>query len=179
VVGVSAYIIVFRIVHIVSAIAWGGSVLLFVTQIQPTAAATAPASGPFMRELLGTRRLVDRILGLATSTIVGGLFLYWHDYHAYGGFGNFVSSAVGAGFTIGAVSAIVAYLIGIVGTRPGANRLLALMDSIGRAAQSGSPPPPETVAELQRTQATLRLLARLNLVFIGIAALAMSTARYW
>src|ERR671928_134857 len=66
------------------------------------------ASAPFLRELLGPRRMVDRIIGLATATIVGGAFLYWHDWHAYGGLRTFVSSAFGAVLTAGAISALLA-----------------------------------------------------------------------
>lgn len=178
-VGASAYIIVFRIVHIVSAIAWGGSVFMFVVFLQPTAAAIAPAGMPFMRELLEHRGLIDRILWLAIVTIVGGSFLYWHDWHGYASFGDFVSSGFGAGLSIGGLSAIIAFLIGLFGTRPRGKRLIALMSTAARSAQAGTPPPPDVVAEMHRTQATLKVLARLNLAFITIAALAMATARYW
>jgi uncharacterized membrane protein len=179
VVSTSAYLIVFRIMHIVAAIAWGGSVFLFVVFLQPTAAAIAPAGMPFMRELLANRRLVDRLLWLAIVTIVGGLFLYWHDWHGYASYGDFVSSAFGAVLTIGGVSALVAFVIGLFGTRPKGRRLIALMSAVAEAAQSGNPPPPEVVAEMQGTQDVLKVLARLNLAFIAIAALAMATARYW
>jgi hypothetical protein len=176
---ISVYMVVFRIVHIVAAIGWGGSVFLFVVYLQPTAAAIAPAGMPFMRELLAKRRLVDRLLGMAIMTIVGGLFLYWHDWHAYGSFGNFVGSAFGAVMTIGALSAIVAFLIGLFGTRPKGRRLIELMSAVAHAAESGTPPPPDVVAEMQSLQAVMKVMARLSLAFIAIAALAMATARYW
>jgi hypothetical protein len=172
----SVYLIVFRIVHVLAAVAWGGSVYLFVIQIQPTAAALGPAGAPFMRELLGNQRTVDRILMLASATIIGGAFLYWHDWQVYGGFGDFVGSAFGLALTVGAVSALVAFAIGIFGTRPGARRLL---DLGGQAAEAGATPSPELAGEIQRTQAKLKLLARANLLFVGIATLAMATARYW
>src|SRR5713226_5981083 len=114
--------LLFRLIHIAAGVAWAGSVFLFVVFVQPSAAAIAPAGAPFMGELLGKRRLVDRILGLAAATIVGGLFLYWKDWHLYGSFGNWVGSRLGLGLTIGAISAIVAFLIGLVGTRPGVER---------------------------------------------------------
>lgn len=175
----SAYLIVFRIVHVLAAIAWGGSVFLFVLYVQPAAAAIAPAGMPFMRELLSNRRLVDRLLMLATFTIVGGLFLYWHDAGGLAGVADFASTTSGAVLTVGAISAIVAYLIGLVGTRPKGLRFMALAGQVAQATQSGAAPPPEVLAEMQATQRTLALLARLNLTFIAIAALAMATWRYW
>jgi len=48
--------LVFRVIHILLAIAWGGTVFLLVFFLQPSAKAIGPAAGPFMRELLGTRK---------------------------------------------------------------------------------------------------------------------------
>ena len=175
----SAYLIVFRIVHILSAIAWGGSVFLFVAYVQPSAAAIAPASGPFMNELLGNRHLIDRLLMLATFTVAGGLFLYWHDAGGFSGVSQFASQKNGAVLTAGALSAITAYLIGLLGTRPKGIRFMALAGQVAQATQSGGAPPPGVLAEMQATQRALVLLARLNLTFIAIAALAMATWRYW
>jgi hypothetical protein len=81
----STYLIVFRIVHIMAGVAWAGSVFLFVVFVQPTSAAIGPAAGPFMQELLGRRKVVNGMLWLAAFTIGGGVFLYWHDWQAFGG----------------------------------------------------------------------------------------------
>ena len=172
----SVYMIVFRIVHIAAGVAWGGSVFLFVVFVQPSAAAVGPASGPFMDELLEKRRLVDWILRLAGFTIAGGLFLYWHDWQAAGSLGDWVGTRFGLALTIGSVLAIAGFLIGVFGTKPGVDELLAL----GRKAkESGGAPPPELAAQIQQLRLRLRLLARTNLAFITLAVLAMATARYW
>lgn len=172
----SAYMLVFRIIHILAGIAWGGAIFLMVVFLQPTAKAIGPAAGPFMRELLGKRRLVNAMLGMAATTIVAGGFLYWRDWDARGSLGDFVGESFGAVMTVGALSAIVAFLIGLFATRPTVQRSLALAAQV---AQAGDGPPPELVQELQATQARGRSLAIANLVFVAIAALAMSTARYW
>lgn len=171
----SAYVIVFRVLHITAGVAWGGSVFLFVVFVQPTAAAPGPGSGPFMQELLGRRKLVHWILALAALTIVGGLFLYWKDWHAVGSLGDWVGTRFGLALTIGSISAIVGFLIGFFGTRPGVDRLLAL----GAKAAAGDAPQPELMGQIRRLQARLRMLARTNLAFVTIAVLAMATARYW
>ncbi len=171
----SAYMIVFRIVHILAGIAWAGSVFLFVIFVQPSVAAIAPAGAPFMAELLGKRRLADRLIALGSITVIGGLFLYWHDWHDFGGFGDWISSTFGAVITAGAAAAIIGLGIGIFGTRPNVMRLL----SLGRqAAEAGGPPPPELAAEMGRTQARLKIFARTTLGLIALSALAMATARY-
>ena len=172
----SAYLIAFRTLHIVAGVAWGGAVFLFVVFVQPSAAAIGPAAGPFMQELLGRRKLVNKILWLAAITIVGGLFLYWHNWQVVGSLGDWVGTRFGLGLTIGSVGAIVAFLIGLFGTKPGVDRLMAL----GRqGAAAGGAAPPELVLEIQRTQARLRVLARTNLAFVTLAVLTMATARYW
>jgi len=173
---VSSYMIVFRILHILAGVAWGGSVFLFVLFVQPSAAAVGPAAGPFMAELLGKRKLVATILWLAGTTIVGGLFLYWHNWLAVGGLGDFLGTGFGLGLTIGAISAIVAFLIGLFGTKPGVDRLMALAR---QAAEASGTPPEEVAQEIPMLQARLRVLAALTFAFVAVATLAMATARYW
>jgi len=172
----SVYLIVFRVIHVMLAIAWGGAVFLLVFFLQPTAKAIGPAAGPFMRELLGTRRLVDWILRIAGATIVAGGFLYWHDMQARGGLGDFLGTAFGLWLTIGSLAAIIAVAIGGALTKPTLERSLAVGAQI---AQAGDQPPPELIQELASLQARGRSLAKLNLALVTIAAFAMSTARYW
>jgi hypothetical protein len=172
----AVYMIVFRVVHILAGVVWGGSVFLFVVFLQPTAGAIGPAAAPFLGELLGRRKLVDAILWIAAFTIVGGAFLYWHDVQLVGGLGDWVGSRQGFVFTIGAVAAIVAFLIGLFGVKPKLDRVLALNR---QAMEAGGAPTPERAAEIGRLQSQLRILARTSLAFIGVSVLAMSTARYW
>lgn len=175
-VATSIYLLVFRTVHIVGAIAWGGAIFLLVVFLQPTAKAVGPAAGPFMSELLGKRKLGTVILWIAGSTIVGGAFLYWHHWQQFGSLGDLLGSGFGLGLTIGSVSALVAFLVGLLLTKPTVDRMLALG---GRVAAAGDPPPAELVQELQRTQGRARTLAKTNLAFVALAALMMATARYW
>lgn len=172
----SLYLIVFRIVHITAGVAWAGSVFLFVTAVQPSAAAIAPAGAPFMAELLGKRKLVDSLIGLGSTTVIGGLFLYWHDMNGYGGIGDFVGTSFGLSLTIGAVAALLALGFGIFVTKPNVMRMLALGRQI---AESGGPPSPEQAAEMGRIQKTLKIFARTSLTLIFVAVLAMATARAW
>jgi uncharacterized membrane protein len=174
VVAAMPYMLVFRTLHILGAIAWGGSIFILVVFLQPTAKAVGPAGAPFMRELLGRRRLSNVILAIAGVTIVAGGFLYWHDAHF--GFGDFLSSAFGGWLTFGAISAIVAYLIGLLATKPTIDRMLATGAEIARA---GDQPPPELLQRLAALQARGRRLAITNLTLVAVAAFSMATARYW
>jgi uncharacterized membrane protein len=175
VLAVSPYMLLFRIVHIVAGVLWVGSVFLFVTFVSPSAAAIAPAGAPFMAELLGKRRLVDRIITLGVITVLAGLFMYWHDWHLFPNFGDWVSSRFGGTLTIGMISALIALSLGGSITRPNVRRLLALGRQV---AESGAPPTPEVAAQIGAIQARLKVWARVSLAFLLFAVVAMSVARY-
>ena len=172
----SVYLIVFRVLHILFAIAWGGALFMLVFFLQPTAKAIGPAAAPFMRELIVTRRLSEWVPRLAGVTIVAGGFLYWHDLQLYPDLGDFLGSAFGLWLTIGAIAALVALGIGLSATKPTIERSLAVG---ARIAQAEGTPPPELVQELEGLQARGRTLAKVTLAFLVLAAFAMSTARYW
>ena len=169
------FMLVFRIVHILAGVAWVGSVFLLVFFIQPSATAVGPAAAPFMTELLGKRRLVDRIIVLAVFTVVAGLFMYWHDWHLYGSFDAWIRSRFGSVRPVGAVASFAALAIGVFGTRPSVQRFFALGREV---AASGGPPSPEVGAEMAALQGRLRTLARMSLGLLVVAVFCMATARY-
>lgn len=173
---IETYMLVFRFLHIVAGVWWAGSVFAFAVFVQPAAGAIGPAASPFIRELLGRRRFVDRLIGIAGTTIVAGLFLYVRDVNAFGGFADWIGSAFGVAITIGAVLAIAAFFIGLLGTRPGVLRLMAVSQ---RMAEAGDPPPPELGAEARRLQERLRVLGRTTLGLLALSVAAMATARFW
>jgi hypothetical protein len=140
----SAYMLVFRMVHILAGVLWVGSVFLFVIYVQPSAAAS-------------------------------GLFLYWHDWHLFDNFGDWIGSRFGVALTVGAISALVAFAIGIFVTRPNVMRMLALGRQV---AESSGPPSPEVAAEMGGIQGRLKAFARASLGLLVLSVLAMSTARY-
>jgi hypothetical protein len=170
-----AYMVVFRIVHIVAGVAWAGSVFLFVVYVQPSAATIAPAGAPLMAELLGRRRMVDGIITTAVISVTGGLFLYWRDWHDHGSFGDWIGSSFGATLTVGAVASLAALAIGVSVTRPNVRKLTALMRQV---AESGGPPAPEVAAEMAEIQGRLRTFARVSLALLALAVLSMAVARY-
>ena len=171
----STYMVVFRIVHILAGVIWVGSVFLFVVYVQPSVASIAPAGAPFMAELLGRRRVIDGIITAASITVVGGLFLYWRDWHDVGSLGDWLGTSFGATLTLGAIASIAALTIGVLVTRPNAMRLLALGRQV---AESGGPPSPEVAAEMSVIGGRLRTFARVSLGLLLFAVLTMAIARY-
>jgi hypothetical protein len=156
VIGTSVYMIVFRAVHIVSAVTWGGSVFLFVTGVQPTAAAIAPAGAPFMAELLGNAE--DRRPDHRAGSDDGPRWALpvWHDSQVYGGIGDFRRHGVRTSIT---------------SARCRRSRPSRSVSSARGRASSGSSrsavrrpdaggPTPEQVAEMGALQDRLKVLAR-------------------
>ena len=169
-------VLLFRLIHITAGVWWAGSVFLFVVFVQPSARAIAPAGAPFMMELIGKRKLPRRLLEFAGVTIVAGLVLYWIDWHDAASLADFAKHGRGLGITLGALSAITAFLIGLFATRPTAD---AFMSLAGEVAASGAPPSPEVGQRMQQLQAKLTTLAKVNLAFVTVAVICMGTARYW
>jgi hypothetical protein len=169
----SAYMIVFRLIHIISGVIWVGSVFLVVWYIQPGARALGPPAAPFMVELLGKRRLAAFLLWAGGTTIGAGLFLYWRDWQLAGSLGDWVGSTYGAVLTVGSVLALAAFLLGLLALKPTLDRIVA------RLSSGEGPPSPEGMAELQALQARARRLSVTALALLLVAVAAMATARYW
>src|SRR5262245_59402776 len=128
--------IVFRAFHILAGVAWVGGLALLVLYLQPSAKAIGPAAGPFMQELVAKRRLPNYLLGVGAVTIVAGAFAYWHDVDLFGSFGDFVKSSFGVGLTIGALAAILAWLMGFFAVKPATLKAMAFA---GGLAAAGTP----------------------------------------
>jgi hypothetical protein len=172
----SVYMLIFRIVHIGSAVLWVGMVTFFAIFLSPTASELGPAAFPVMKKLVAERKVPRIIQAIAGTTVLGGLFLYWHDWHAYGSLSNFVGTPFGLTLTVGAIAAISAFLVGNLLVAKNVERLVEVGSKV---MAGGGPPAPELVAETQHLGARIRVASRITLVLLAIAVLAMATARYW
>jgi hypothetical protein len=169
------FFVIFRAIHITGGVLWVGMVFFFVVFLQPSAAAIGPAAGPIMTQLLGVRKLSDRILAIGVATVLAGLVL-WIRHAADLGLGTWLSTAYGVGLTIGMVAALIALAIGGMVTKPNIGKLMALQ---GQIAAGGGPPTPEQGASLTHIQGTLKVAARVGLALLLLTTLTMATARYW
>ena len=172
----STFMLVFRIVHIVSGVFWAGSAALFALFIGPAASDVGPQAGPLMANLVRKRHLVTVITTTAALTVIGGLVVYWHDWHEFASFGDWIGSRFGRVLTIGGVAAIAAFFEGWHGVGRGVERLVDLGEEI---ASAEGPPAPERLAAFQEQQERIKTASIVDLVLLLIAVLAMATARYW
>jgi uncharacterized membrane protein len=169
-----ASIVFLRIVHIVTGVIWVGSLFVVVVFVQPSAATLGAAGAPFMSELR-RRRFVDVVFIDALFTVVAGSFLYWHDWHAYPSFGDWIGSTFGTALTVGALLAISGLGVAALVTRPTIGRLV----SLGRqVAGSGGPPSTEQAARIGAMQHRLVVAERVSFSLVLLAVVAMASARY-
>jgi uncharacterized membrane protein len=169
-----ASMVFLRIVHIVTGVIWVGSLFVVVVFVQPSAATLGAAGAPFMSELR-RRRFVDVVFIDAVFTVVAGAFLYWHDWHTYPSFADWIDSSFGRALTVGALLAISGLGVAALVTRPTIVRLVSLGKQV---AESGGTPPPETAAQIGPLQRRLVVAERVSFSLVLLAVVAMASARY-
>jgi uncharacterized membrane protein len=168
-----AELLVLRLIHILSGIAWVGSGIFVAFFLIPALAATPPLMPQVMNGL--QRRRVFVLLPTAgLLTILSGMRLYWID--AAGFSGNFAATGMGATLSVGAVAAFIAFGFQVFVSRPAGLKL-------GRvAAELAASPSDSERDRLNAEAARLRRrngMATLTAVWFGIiAAAAMAIARY-
>jgi len=170
-----AYVVALRIVHIATGVIWVGSLFVVVVFVQPSAAALGAAGAPFMSELR-RRRFVDVVFIDAVFTVVAGALLYWHDWHLYPTFGDWIGSSFGTWLTVGALLAISGLAVAGVVRRPTIGRLVSLGKQV---AESGGTPPPEAAERIGVLQRRLVVAERVSFSLVLLAVVAMASARYF
>jgi uncharacterized membrane protein len=168
------YLIILRLIHIVSAIFWGGSIMYLALFIVPTVKKLGPEGGKFMQELSQTNRMPIILTLAGLLTVIGGILLI---ERLSGGFtAGWFGTPHGIVISTGAVFAIIAFFIGIFVNKPSVERMTA----IGKAAaEKGGPPSPEQMAEIQKLRARLFSAVNVTAILVLLAAISMSIARYF
>jgi hypothetical protein len=167
------YMILFRIIHIASAILWFGAAVFYSAFVGPSLRSLGPQGGRIFNLLVRQQKAVIFFLVVSTSTIVAGGFLYWRDS---GGFdAEWMQTGFGIGLTVGAVAGLISWLLVLLVLAPTSYRLTALGEQI--AAVEGAPSR-EQMASFRALQSRLNGYSLLNIASLAIATLAMSTARY-
>ena len=166
------YVIILRIIHILSGVFWAGGAFALIGFVSPAAAQAGPAGGKVMQRLTLGTRWITAVSAAAGLGVLSGLLLYWR---ASGGLrSEWLSTGTGITFTIGGLAALIALSVGIqVG---GLSRRLAELGQKIEAA--GGPPSPENAAQLAAFQGRLQSLGSLTVVLLVLTLLAMASARY-
>jgi uncharacterized membrane protein len=166
-------ILLLRLIHIVSGAFWFGAVFSNFLFVQPAIRDAGPEGQKVMLQLLRNRRFADAVLGAAVLTALAGGTLFWIDSN---GLQLRWVFGAGLGFTIGGLSGLLALLMFVFVGYPTTRRAVALGS---RLAEEQRPPTPDEQAVLVRAQRTLKNVGIAVMVLVGLAAVAMATARYW
>ena len=151
-------LLVLRLVHVGGGAMWVGMMAFMTFFLSPALAEVGPEGGKLMAALQ-RRRIMVIMPVIALLTIGSG---FWLMAHMYGGPGNLAASRMGVALNVGAVAAIVAFLIGIIFMRPAMMRAMVTTDP----------------AEAQRLRARGAMLGRLVARLLFLALGAMAVARY-
>lgn len=165
--------VLLRAVHIVCGVYWAGTLFFVATLLQPSVADAGPEGGKVIQALI-RRRFFEIVPVMAVLTILSGLELYRRDS---GGFRtSWIASGPGMSITVGALAALVAFVIGMSILRPAAKR-------VGPLAQSaqGMPEGPEKEARLGEVQRLRRRTAvggRWVAALLAVTVIGMAISRY-
>lgn len=162
-----------RIVHIVAGVLWVGGAALFFFYIEPTLNALGPDAEKFMNELVNRRKVPLYFVAASTLVVVFGLILYWRDSNGLQG--AWMTSPTGLAFGLGGLAALIAWLGGNLLIPRTIGRLVAVTSEMKAA---GGPPSDELMARLHAVQERLRTIGMIDLILLGIAVVAMASARY-
>jgi uncharacterized membrane protein len=168
-----ATILILRLLHIGSGVFWAGAMFFFWIFLEPSVRALGPDGMRVMRELQA-RRYVETMPVLALITILTGLELLRRTFP--GGPAMWIATPSGRTFVIGASSAIIAFLIGIIVVLPAMKRVGMLGGQIGSLPEG--PAKAAMAAELGALRVRMTTLGRLVASLLGITVAAMATARY-
>jgi uncharacterized membrane protein len=168
------YVIILRLIHIAAGIFWVGAAFVFFLFIQPSVRELGPEGQQFMGHLGTRKKLPGIILISAILTVLAGILLYIRVSDGFSA--DWIGSGPGIGFTIGGVAALVTVILGLIITKPAADRMGALGQQI---AAAGGPPKPEQLAEMQRLQGRLLSIGWVSMVLLVISVVTMATARYY
>jgi hypothetical protein len=167
-------LIILRVIHVGSAMAWFGGAIVGGFFLFPTAEALGSASQPFMDHLTKRRRLGIYFPIVATLTILAGAALFWRDSNGLDP--AWISSPTGLAFTIGGLAAIAALVGGMILIGPSVADQTAVQNEL--AAAGGGAPSDAQQARLERADRRMRLANRIDLPLILLAGLTMAVGRY-
>lgn len=161
---------ILRLIHIVGAMYWFGSVLMMYYFVTPSVAATGDAGQQFMKYLGGRSGLSNSILVAALGSALAGAWLYWIDSNGFQS-STWMTSSSGAVFGLGGVFGAIALVLGII-----VNRTIAAIGRLG--AQIQGKPTSEQMALMQSLQGRNAMAMKFTAYSLIIAGICMAGARF-
>jgi uncharacterized membrane protein len=170
----SIFMIVMRLIHVVSGVFWAGGTFFFISVIAPTVELAGPEGGRFMQRMAATGRMTARLGVTAALTGITGLIMFIRLYSMGGA--AFFQSGSGIVLTLGSLAGLAAWL-------HGAFAVGALSRRLGQVARdmlaSDGPPAPEQLQEAQLLGRKLGRNANIAAGLLLVAVFGMATFQYF
>jgi uncharacterized membrane protein len=162
-----------RLLHIFAGVFWAGAAIFLAFFLEPVISAAGPAGGSVMAGLTRNRHMGLYMSTAAWLTILAGIPVYWRiSGHLNGAW---IRSDPGLTYTVAALFALAALLLGMFVNAPVSKR----MGMIGASLeQADGPPPPELLAEMDALRHRMTRAALISASLLILATAGMGVARY-
>lgn len=167
-----ALLIIARVIHIAGGVFWVGSAIFLALFLFPTVREMGPDGSKVAQSLMQRRKLSVYMNVAAGLAMLSGFWLYGRMIATTPGWGG---SRQGMIFGVGGVCAVLAAIVGNALNSRSAKKMAVIGASI---QANGGPPTAEQGQRIAQLQQRLALGLKLVTVFLIIAVLAMSVARY-
>lgn len=167
------WVIILRVVHVGSAMAWFGGAIIGSFFLEPAAKALGREGAAFMDHLVTRRRMGVFFPIVAMLTVLSGAALYWRDSAGFQL--AWITSPTGLGFSLGAIAGITSLVLGFILVGPSIAAQTAVQKEL---AASGAPASEAQVEALAGADRKMRLANRVDFPLILLAGLMMAVARY-
>ena len=165
-------LIIARIIHVLLGVTWVGSMFFVSTFLVPSVGDVGP-DGSKVIAALARRKFMVFLPVAGIVTILSGLYLYWQVSSGFAS--EYMRSGAGHTYGIGAVLAIIGFVLGVTITRPAMIKSMQLAQS----AMSASPTEREAImAQAQALRARSASVGRVILALLLAATLTMAIGRY-
>ena len=165
--------VILRLLHISAGVFWAGSMLFLAHFLAPAITDAGPAGGPVMMALM--RRNVFVIIPIiAIVTILSGGWIFW--IQSEGMHGPWLHSSMARVLSVGALLALIAFVIGMTVVRPTQMKIFALMIEIG--PMPDGPDKQAKLAAVQPLRAKTFMMGKVVAGLLGLTVVAMAIARY-
>lgn len=156
-------VLVMRFAHVFFGALWVGMMFLTTFFVMPSLAEAGPDAAKVSAGLQRRRVMVITPI-FALITLTSGMYLF--NRLAGGNTAALIGTPMGLAFVLGAVSSLIAFLLGIIVMRPA-------MVKAQQLGQSGGP-----AAEIQRLQRRGAVVGRIVAILLLFTLGAMAVARY-
>lgn len=165
------WMVILRLIHIVSGIFWAGATFFLVSFVSPAVQATGPEGQKFMRQMGLKSGMSNALAATASLAAISGLIMYGliSDLDL-----DMMSGTYLTVLGIGSVAGIAGWIVGYAVQNRSTRRMQKIAAEI---ESSGGPPTPEQMAEMQGLAQRVGQGSRVTAVLLTIAVVCMAAAQ--